>query len=55
MNDATLRDGFAMAALQGELASQAVDIGIYRTAKLDGLASRVFKIADAMLLERSKE
>lgn len=52
-----LREQFAMVALQGELASQDAradgkGTGVVTIDSLDGFASRVWKIADAMMRSR---
>ena len=51
MEALTLRDQFAIAALQGELASQRDGC---EWANEKNLASRAYEVADAMLAERSK-
>ncbi len=51
METLTLRDQFAIAALQGELASQSDDC---EWVNEKNLASRAYEVADAMLAERSK-
>lgn len=51
METLTLRDQFAIAALQGELASQRDGC---EWANEKNLASRAYEVADAMLAERSK-
>ncbi|AZC07658.1 hypothetical protein DKE48_005985 [Acinetobacter nosocomialis] len=52
METLTLRDQFAIAAMQGELSAQSE----YLTwANEKSLAARAYEVADAMLAERSKE
>lgn len=48
----TLRDQFAIAAMQGELSAQGED---FSWANENELAIRAYAIADAMLAERSKQ
>ena len=51
LSDKTLRDEFAMAALQGMYASKACNTD----GDVGGYAEAAFSIADAMLEERNKE
>ncbi|EYS08469.1 hypothetical protein K013_4026, partial [Acinetobacter baumannii 25569_7] len=44
----TLRDQFAIAAMQGELAAQGED---FSWANEEALAARAYEVADAMLAE----
>jgi len=52
----TARDRFAMAAMQGDWASQSESSGHFsvdaRVADLEGRASLYYRMADAMLVER---
>lgn len=50
----SLRDYFAAAALQGDLASQCAETGEWQEAQFEKLAERMFKIAAAMIKERNK-
>ena len=47
----SLRDKFAMAAMQGELSAQSEDL---TWANENNLAARAYEVADAMLAEREK-
>ena len=49
----TLRDEFAMAALQGELAAQGEVVGIWLS-PFESLTKHCYAVADAMLAEREK-
>ena len=49
----TLRDEFAMAAMQGELAAQGEVVGIWLS-PFESLAKNCYAVADAMLAEREK-
>jgi len=49
----TLRDEFAMAAMQGELAAQGEGVGQWLP-PFGSLAKNCYEIADAMLAEREK-
>lgn len=54
----TLRDQFAMAAMQGEISSQCFQTGdqwnLEKNHCRESLAERSYQIADAMLAEREK-
>lgn len=52
METLTLRDQFAIAAMQGELAAQGED---FSWANEEELAVRAYAIAEAMLAERLKQ
>lgn len=54
MNNVTLRDLFAAAAMIGELASQSEDAGYYEVKAGYFLAERCYSLADAMMAERKK-
>ncbi|HUW35293.1 MAG TPA: hypothetical protein VM223_27090 [Planctomycetota bacterium] len=53
----TVRDGFAVGALIGELASQDEKLGFFALSEAGRqmLASRCFDMADAMIAERKRE
>ena len=53
MNEETLRDLFAAAAMAGEVANQSERNGFYKP-PFDGLAERCYDMADAMMAEREK-
>lgn len=53
-NGMSLRDWFAGKVLGGEVASQSDNTGEWKEEQFATLAKRCYKIADAMLAERSK-
>lgn len=59
MESLTLRDQFAIAALQGEISAQDFKTGdcwnLTNSNDIKQLAERAYEIADAMLVARSKE
>lgn len=54
-DEITLRDRFAMAALNGMLASEDQEFEISRMYRPACAASRAYEMADAMLAERAKK